>query len=260
MPEVLIQHPALFYLCVGLTGLLCGLLIALYTNWLPKRMELLWQHEAKEILQQGEEPLQSPLKHLWSEVVSYVKAESQGFSTRTIFIALAGLLICWFIPLHFGATVHTLALCVFALGLLTLSVIDFETFLLPDCIVFPLLWLGLITAVLSNEVMLADSVWGVVLGYLILWVPASLYMLVRGRAGMGHGDFKLLALIGAWLGWQSIPMVLVIACVVGVAGGIYTLYKKGEGLRAQFPFGPYLAIGGLVVMFTSPEQILAALF
>lgn len=260
MPEILIQHPVLFYICVGLTGLLCGLLIALYTNWLPKRLELLWQREAKEILQQGEEPLESALKHFWSEVVSYVKAESTGFSTRTIFISLAGLLMVWFITLTFGATAHTLALCVFTLGLLALSVIDFETFLLPDCIVYPLLWLGLITAVLSDELMLANSVWGVVVGYLILWMPASLYEIVRGRVGMGHGDFKLLALIGAWLGWQCIPMVLIIACIVGVAGGIYMLYKNGEGLRAHIPFGPYLAFGGLVVLFLSPEQILAALF
>lgn len=260
MPEILIQQPSLFYLCAGLTGLLCGLIISVVSHWLPLRMELVWKQEAKEILEQGEESLQSPLMHFWVEAVDYVKAEAKGLSTRTIFVALAGLVICWLLPLKFGASLHTLALCVFALGLLTLSVIDFETFLLPDCIVFPLLWLGLITAVLSNEVMLADSVWGVVVGYLILWVPASLYAVIRGRIGMGHGDFKLLALIGAWLGWQSIPMVLAIACLVGVVGGIYTLYRQGEGLKSAFPFGPYLAIGGMVVLFVSSEEIVEALF
>ncbi|KAF1022368.1 MAG: Type 4 prepilin-like proteins leader peptide-processing enzyme [Paracidovorax wautersii] len=138
--------------------------------------------------------------------------------------------------------------------LVALAFIDWDTTLLPDDLVLPLLWLGLLASAAGLvELRLNDAVWGAIAGYLSLWTVGGLFQLVTGKQGMGHGDFKLLAALGAWLGWQALIPVVLLSSVIGAGGGI--ALKLGGGLRAggYFPFGPFLAGAGLLVMMLGPH-------
>ncbi|MFT4191272.1 MAG: A24 family peptidase [Comamonas sp.] len=144
----------------------------------------------------------------------------------------------------------------FCAALVALAFIDWDTTLLPDSIVLPLLWLGLLAAAAGlNGTHLADAVWGAAAGYLSLWIICTLFRLLTGRQGMGHGDFKLLAALGAWLGWQALLPVVLVSSLVGALAGI--ALKLGSGLRAggYFPFGPFLAAAGLLAMLLGPGTV-----
>lgn len=121
--------------------------------------------------------------------------------------------------------------------------------LLPDSLTLPLTWFGITLALLQiSPVSLQDSVVGAIAGYLSLWSVYWLFKLVTGKEGMGYGDFKLLAALGAWLGWQFLPMIILLSSFVGVIFGIIQLRLKQQGIDKAFPFGPYLAIAGWVCM------------
>ena len=169
------------------------------------------------------------------------------FATATLFAAIA-----W----RFGPQPVTLLWCAFAAILLALAMIDWDTTLLPDGLTLPLLWGGLVAAALGWTVALPTALWGAVAGYLSLWSVYWLFKLTTGKEGMGYGDFKLLAALGAWLGWQMIvPMLLlasVIGAVVGIAMKLATTLREGR----YVPFGPFLAGAGLVVMFAGAPTVL----
>jgi leader peptidase (prepilin peptidase)/N-methyltransferase len=154
--------------------------------------------------------------------------------------------------LRFGFTPAGLAACVLLWSLIALTFIDFDTQLLPDNITLPLAWAGLLANVAGlapTGVSLRDAVIGAVAGYLALWSVYWLFKLIRGKEGMGYGDFKLLAALGAWLGWQMLPLIVLLSSVVGAAIGIGLVVFKGRDHQIPLAFGPYLAIAGAIALF-----------
>ena len=153
--------------------------------------------------------------------------------------------------IRFGLTPAAAAACVLIWSLIALTFIDFDTQLLPDNITLPLLWAGLLANVagLVPAVSLRDAVIGAIAGYLALWAVYWLFKLIRGKEGMGYGDFKLLAALGAWLGWQMLPLVILLSSVVGAVIGISLVVFKGRDHQIPLAFGPYLAIAGAIALF-----------
>lgn len=160
--------------------------------------------------------------------------------------ALLSGLIAW----HFGATLLTLAMLVLCWALITLTMIDFDHQLLPDNITLPLLWLGLVVNALlaDSGVTASEAVIGAALGYLSLWSIYWVFKIITGREGMGYGDFKLLAALGAWMGWQSLLLIVILSSLVGAVVGIGLLLGKGRDRTIQIPFGPYLAGAGYIAL------------
>ena len=162
--------------------------------------------------------------------------------------AVSGLLSAW-AAWHFGfgwAALGALFLC---WGLLALSAIDLETQLLPDKLTLPLLWLGLLFNLGHVYTDINSAVIGAAAGYLTLWSVYYLFRFVTGKEGMGYGDFKLLALLGAWFGWQRLPVVIIMSAGVGAVLGLLLLGSKRMKQGAPMPFGPFLAAAGLIVLF-----------
>jgi leader peptidase (prepilin peptidase)/N-methyltransferase len=156
------------------------------------------------------------------------------------------------VVLRFGPTAAALAACVLLWSLIALTFIDFDTQLLPDNITLPLLWAGLVANVAGFSPLgagLRDAVTGAVAGYLALWSVYWIFKLVRGKEGMGYGDFKLLAALGAWLGWQMLPLIVLLSSVIGAAVGIALVVFKGRDHQIPLAFGPYLAIAGAIALF-----------
>ncbi len=167
--------------------------------------------------------------------------------------ALTGALI-GAVAYKYGYTQSALFSFVFVFALVALTFIDLDTFLLPDDIVLPLLWLGLLFNLNTGNsnfgfVDIKSAVIGAVAGYMILWIVFWLFKLIRGKEGMGYGDFKLLAAIGAWFGYQMLPAVILLSAVVGSFIGIYLMFFKGKNKNYAIPFGPYLALGGIAALF-----------
>jgi leader peptidase (prepilin peptidase)/N-methyltransferase len=133
--------------------------------------------------------------------------------------------------------------------MIALAFIDFDTFYLPDDITLPLLWAGLLFNVAGGYTDLQSAVIGAAAGYLCLWVVFWIFKLVTGKEGMGYGDFKLLAAIGAWLGWKMLPLVILLSSFVGAVIGILLIIIARRGRNVPIPFGPYLAIAGIIALF-----------
>jgi len=142
---------------------------------------------------------------------------------------------------------------VLMLALVALTMIDFDTQLLPDGITLPLMWLGLVLNYFGVLTDFSSAFWGAVAGYLSLWSVYWLFKLVTGKEGMGHGDFKLLAALGAWLGWQLLPAVILLSSLVGAIVGISLMVFRKHGREVPIPFGPYLAAAGLLSLWFGPE-------
>jgi leader peptidase (prepilin peptidase)/N-methyltransferase len=153
--------------------------------------------------------------------------------------------------LRFGVTPAAAAACLFLWSLIALTFIDFDTQLLPDTITLPLLWSGLLANVAGfvPGVSLRDAVIGAIAGYVALWTIYWLFKLIRGKEGMGYGDFKLLSALGAWLGWQMLPLIVLLSSFVGAIIGIGLVVFKGRDHQIPLAFGPYLAIAGVIALF-----------
>jgi leader peptidase (prepilin peptidase)/N-methyltransferase len=162
--------------------------------------------------------------------------------------ALTGLLF-GYVAWRYGATFATACALFFVAALVALTFIDLDTQLLPDDITLPLLWAGLLINVGNTFTTLPDAVIGAAAGYLVLWSVYWLFKLVTGKEGMGYGDFKLLAAIGAWLGWQLLPVVILLSSLVGAVVGIALIVLARHGRNVPIPFGPYLAAAGLIALF-----------
>ena len=167
--------------------------------------------------------------------------------------ALTGLLSLG-VVLHFGATPAALAALVLLWGLVALTVIDLDEQLLPDQLTLPLLWLGLLVNIDGLFTDLTSAVIGAAAGYLSLWLVFQVFRLITGREGMGYGDFKLLAVFGAFLGWQMLPLVILLSSLIGAIVGIGLIVLRGRDRQIPIPFGPYLAAAGFVALLWG-EQI-----
>ena len=167
------------------------------------------------------------------------------------FTAAVTLAIIW----RWGVSSALVPALIFSWILIALTFIDVDNFLLPDVMTLPLLWLGLLVNLAGEFCDIHAAVTGAVAGYLSLWLVYHLYRGITGRAGFGHGDFKLLAALGAWLGWQMLPLIILLASVVGAAVGIYMITAGRLNSHQPLPFGPYLAGAGFLAMLFGQQLV-----
>ena len=160
----------------------------------------------------------------------------------------AGIVVLFILTL--GLSDKAVLATAFAITLLILSLIDLRHFVLPDALTLPLLWTGLLINVWGYFAVLQDAVIGAVLGYLSLWSIYWLFKLLRGKEGLGYGDFKLTAAVGAWLGWQALPAVVFIAAIGGLCVGLFLMVTKRMQAEQPLPFGPFLAGAGFIALTT----------
>jgi leader peptidase (prepilin peptidase)/N-methyltransferase len=273
--DLLREEPAFFIAFSVLLGLMVGSFLNVVIHRLPKMMEQEWRRNCQEI--QGQELASEAAYSLvaprsacpscghkitaWENipVISYLflrgkcSACKTSISPRyplieTLTGVLAGL-ISW----HFGYSAMAVAAWVFTIALIALTFIDFDTQLLPDDITLPLLWFGLLFNLNTGFTDLHSAVIGAVAGYLSLWSVYWLFKLATGKEGMGYGDFKLLAAIGAWFGWQLLPAVILLSSLLGSIIGIGLIVLAKRGRNVPMPFGPYLALGGIAALFLGPQ-------
>lgn len=269
--DTLASQP-LFYLgCAVLLGLIVGSFLNVLVHRLPIMLQRQWQAEAREVLElpaadEGERyDLLLPASQCphcghriraWENipVLSYLALRGRcsscrsAISVRYPLVELGCAALTGFIAWYLGPTSAALALMLLSWGLLAMSLIDIEHRLLPDALVLPLLWAGLIVNAFELFVPLQAALWGAVIGYLSLWSVFWLFKIVTGKEGMGYGDFKLLALIGAWGGWQILPLTLLVSSVLGAVIGVVIMRVKGLKADTPIPFGPYLAIAGWIAL------------
>jgi len=253
---------------VGLLGLCVGSFLNVVIHRLPKMMEARWRADCAEL--EGREPPAAEPYNLvrpesscpacgtpiraWQNIpiVSWLLLRgkcaacgvriSARYPLVEAFTGLVSAGIAW----HFGYSWQLLAGLGFAWALVALTFIDFDTQLLPDDITLPLCWAGLLVNVPGAFVPLQSAVLGAVGGYLILWSVYWGFRILAKKEGMGYGDFKLLAAIGAWTGWQVLPVVIVASAGVGAIVGSLVLWLSRRGADTRIPFGPYLALGGII--------------
>ena len=277
MPDSLVVMAAVG----GLFGLLVGSFLNVVIHRLPQMMERQWAAECAELNGQPAAP-QAPFNLLvprsrcghcghpirWYEnipVLSYLalrgKCSACGtpIGLRYPLVELAtGLLFGWCVW-RWGWSWTAAAWCLFTAMLVALTLIDWDTTLLPDDLTLPLLWLGLIAATLGlTGVRLSDAVWGAVAGYLSLWLVYWGFKLATGKEGMGFGDFKLFAALGAWFGWEALVPIILMASVIGALVGIGMKLLSALREGGVVPFGPFLALGGITAMVLGPQTILRA--
>ena len=270
--ELLAGSPALFAILVGLLGLIVGSFLNVVIYRLPLMMEREWRSQCAELLSQPEPDADQPAFNLWTPrsrcphcnhlisaaenipLLSFILqcgrcAHCQaGISwqypvVEAISGVLAGL-VAW--KLGFGWP--ALAALLFTWTLLAASVIDFKRQLLPDDLTLPLLWLGLAVALWGPFTDLPSSVIGAMAGYLSLWAVYQAFRLLTGKEGMGHGDFKLLAALGAWTGWQSLATIVLLSSLVGAVVGLALILFRGRDRGVPMPFGPFVAAAGWIVL------------
>ncbi|OOG51430.1 A24 family peptidase [Polaromonas sp. C04] len=264
----------------GVLGLLLGSFLNVVIYRLPKMLEAQWAAECAEIsgkdLVEEAQPfnLMVPRSRCqqcghqirWYEnlpVLSYLFLRGKcsncaaPISLRYPLVELAtGALFYWCIW-HWGANLTGLVWCGFSGAIVALAFIDWDTTLLPDDITLPLLWAGLLAAALQwTDVPLASAIWGAAAGYLSLWLIYWVFKLVTGKEGMGYGDFKLFAALGAWFGWQALVPIILMASVIGAVIGIALKFSSGLREGGYVPFGPFLAGAGLTAMVFGPPSIL----
>ncbi|GAB5604452.1 prepilin peptidase [Sideroxyarcus sp. TK5] len=265
------DNPALFVTVCGLLGLMVGSFLNVVIHRLPKMMEREWHAQCAEL--SGKQIPASPRYNLLVPrsacthcqhaigalenipVISYLilRGKCKGCGARIsarypIVESISGLLSAY-AAWHFGFGLVAGAALIMVWALIALTFIDFDTQLLPDAITLPLLWLGLLLNINATFTSLAHAVIGAAAGYLVLWSVYWLFKLATGKEGMGYGDFKLLAAIGAWLGWQLLPLTILLSSLVGAVVGIALIVIAKHGRNIPIPFGPYLAGGGLIALF-----------
>ena len=276
MRELFDQLDWLLPLCLLSLGLVVGSFLNVVIYRLPLMMETRWRKDCCELLevpQEKEAPrltLATPNSHCphcgsaikpWQNipVLSYLLLRGKcavcgvGISLRYPTIELITGLLTLSLAWYFALSPALLGAVIFTWALVTLTMIDVDHKLLPDDITLPLLWLGLLFNIDGTYVSLTDAVIGAMAGYLILWSVYWLFKLTTGKEGMGYGDFKLLAALGAWLGWQALPLIILLSSLVGALCGIALILLKGRGREVPIPFGPYLAVAGWIAMIWGEE-------
>ena len=267
----LLRDPLAFTILSGLVGLFVGSFLNVVIHRLPRMMERDWHAQAAEL--RGE---QAPANERFNlatprsrcphcghqitmleniPIVSYVVLRGRcahcgaGISKRYPIVEAITALLSAYAAWHFGFGAAALGALLFVWAMVALTFIDLDTQLLPDDITLPLLWLGLAFNLGTTYTELPDAVIGAMAGYLALWSVFWLFKLATGKEGMGYGDFKLLAAIGAWLGWQILPLTILLSSLVGAVVGIALIVLRRHGREIPIPFGPYLAAAGLLALY-----------
>lgn len=271
----MLADPAVFAVVAGLLGLMVGSFLNVVVHRLPIMMERDWAAQCAEL--SGEAPTVSdPLSlakprsrcpkcgHAITAlenipVISWIllRGRCKGCAAPISFRyplveAVTGLLFA-LAAAHFGFTAAGIGALAFISALIALTAIDFDTQLLPDDITLPLLWVGLALNTFNAYTDLKSAVIGAMAGYLSLWIVYWGFKLATGKEGMGYGDFKLLAALGAWLGWQMLPLTILLSSLVGAVVGIALMVFARHGRNVPIPFGPYLAAaGGIALIWGKP--------
>ena len=257
-------------LILGLVGVCVASFLNVVAYRLPRMMENDWRREAQEFLGLPMEEklklsLTLPKSHCpackapiaWYRnipILSWLLQRGRchhcaaKIPTRYVVVELLGLLSGVMAGVMFGHTLYALVVLGFCLMSLALAVIDAETGLLPDVLVYPFLWTGLALNSIGLLVSPKEAIWGAMAGYLFMWVPAKIFSLLRKTDGMGHGDFKYLAALGAWLGAASLPIVVVLASVYTLLHALLRYYFAKDDIKKPHAFGPGLALAGVLFM------------
>lgn len=267
--------PFILWLIVLLIGLCLGSFLNVVITRLPVMLMRGWRNEAREALELSAE--QSPRFNLatpgsmcprcetpiaWHDnlpLISWIKRRGRCAACQTPIsiqyplVEIAGGLLAVAVLALNGLTAESVFVYGACLMLLVLAVIDFRTQLLPDVITLPLLWAGLLFQLIFQPLMLPSAVIGAMIGYLSLWSFYWLFKLVTGKEGMGYGDFKLLAALGAWLGWSFLPLILILSAGLGAIVGLVAQAYSPRLRGTPFPFGPFLALAGWVALLVGDE-------
>lgn len=272
------QYPTAYLVCIFVLGLCVGSFLNVVIYRLPIMMQKEWRHDCLEFLEQPADSESEKFNltvprsrcgqcgHAISAlenipILSYLFLRGKCVECKTpismqypiveLFTALVSLLVAW----HFGVSVQALAALVFSWCLIAAGGIDIGHKLLPDSITLPLLWFGILLAYFDVFVDLETSVLGVIFGYMSLWSIFIIFKLVTGKEGMGHGDFKLLAMLGAWVGWKMLFVIVLTSSVVGATVGVTMILLKKNERGTQIPFGPYLAAAGWLSLLWGPQLL-----
>lgn len=266
---------------LGAVAFLLGAIVGSFLNVvslrMPKMMERNWRDQCRQLFQPDEPAAAStpynlafPPSHCpkcqhaiqWWEnipVISYVILGGKcsgcktGISIRYPLVEMGSAILSTIVVCQFGASIQGIAALFFTWTLLTLAIIDFDTQFLPDDLTLPLLWGGLLLGIFAVFADLQDAVIGAAAGYLCLWSVYWMFKWTTGKEGMGYGDFKLLAALGAWLGWQALPAIILVASCAGSVIGISLILLRNRDSQIPIPFGPYLAIAGWITMVWQDE-------
>lgn len=266
----ILTHGGLLSSCAIILGLLVGSFLNVVIYRLPKSLEGEWKSDCCELLNIEPPKIEKlgiafPNSHCpkckaaikpWENipVISYLLLKGKcsncqaRISPRYPLIEIAAGLLSGLIIYTFGLTAQGGLALVMTWALVALTMIDIDTQLLPDNITLPLMWLGLIANYFGVFTSLENAFWGAVAGYLSLWSVYWLFKIITGKEGMGFGDFKLLAALGAWMGWQALPLIIILSSFVGAIIGVAGILILGRDRNVPIPFGPYLAIAGWIAL------------
>ena len=273
------SYPGVFTTFSALLGLLVGSFLNVVIYRLPLMLQSSWRNQCNEFLgndsNEDDKPQQpfnlvaprSSCPHCGHmigaleniPVISYLiqkgrcKSCAGPISVRYPIIETITAILTAMVAWHFGFGWQAAAGILLTWALISLTVIDLDHQLLPDNITLPFLWLGLFLSLSMVFVDSQDSIIGALAGYLILWSIFHLFKLITGKEGMGYGDFKLLAMLGAWLGWQQLPVIILLSSVVGAVVGISLILLRGHDRSIPIPFGPYLAAAGWLALMWGEE-------
>ena len=268
---------AIVVLAALIVGLCVGSFLNVVIHRLPIMLDRGWRAQCAEL--RGEEIPEEPAYNLivprsacpacghpitalenipvfsWLALGGKCKACKSPISIRYPIVEILGAVLAVAAIVVFGATAKGAAACLLLWTLLALTMIDADTQLLPDDLTLPLVWAGLVVNLWGLFTPLASAVIGAVAGYLTLWTIYWLFRLIRGKEGMGYGDFKLLAALGAWLGWKMLPLIVLLSSVVGALIGVALIGFRGREHDLPIPFGPFLAIAGAIALFFGPPLV-----
>jgi len=269
-----LSNPSVFAACAALLGLCVGSFLNVVIHRLPKMMERQWRAECAELAGQ-----ETPAAERYNLIAPRSACPSCGhrisaiqnipvlswlvlrgkcagckapISARYPAVELLTGALSAYVAWHFGFGLAALGALLFTWAMIALTFIDLDTFYLPDSITLPLLWLGLLFNLNATYVALPAAVIGAAAGYLCLWLVYWAFKWATGKEGMGYGDFKLLAAIGAWLGWTMLPLTILLSSLVGAVIGIGLIAFAGRERSVPIPFGPYLAIAGMIALLHGP--------
>ena len=273
------ESPAWLLATVAVVGLCVGSFLNVVIHRLPRMMEAQWRAECAAL--DGREPAAGGAFNLVTPrsrcpacgtpitamqnipLVSWLALRGRCASCRAPIsvrypaVELAAGLLAMLLAWRLGYSAALALALVYGWALLALTFIDLDTQLLPDDITLPLLWLGLIANAFGLFTDLRSAVMGAAAGYLVLWLVYWAFRLLAKKEGMGYGDFKLLAAIGAWTGWQVLPVAIVVAAGLGAILGSLSLWLSRKGADTRIPFGPYLALGGIVALLWGRAAVVA---
>ena len=263
MLGTLLGSPALFAGACLLLGLIVGSFLNVVVHRLPVMLQRQWQVDCGAAAAADRFDLMAPASHCprckaaiawrhnipllgWLWLRGRCAACKAPISARYPLLELAAGLLAAAVAVRFGPGFVAVAAIGLSLTLLVLTQIDIDHMLLPDAITLPGIWAGLLVNLGGTFTDLRSAVIGAVVGYLTLWLVYHLFKWLTGKEGMGYGDFKLLALLGAWLGWQALPACILVASLVGTVYGLTAIVLQGRGRQQPFPFGPFLAAAGWI--------------